>query len=328
VLLAGDVGGTKTALALFDGGAETFTPVREVVLPSRDFPALESAIAHFLATGPRVAVEAACFGVAGPVLDGRCATTNLPWEVDEERLAAAIPAGRVRLLNDLAATGYGVLGLPREALATLQEGVASPGNLALIAPGTGLGEALLIWDRGRHIVVGGEGGHADYAPRDDLEAELLGALRREHGHVSWERVASGPGLVAIYQFLRGRAGRPTPAWLAGRLAREDAGAVISEVALAERDAVCVQALDLFVSALGAEAGNLALKALAIGGVFVGGGIAPRIRAKLEDGTFVAAFLDKGRFAALMASIPVRVVLEPRAALLGAARVARTLVAGD
>ncbi|OGL14919.1 MAG: glucokinase [Candidatus Rokubacteria bacterium RIFCSPLOWO2_12_FULL_71_22] len=328
MLLAGDVGGTKTALALFEPHGADLAPVREVELPSRDFPALEAAIARFLAGGPRVAIEAACFGAAGPVVDGRCRATNLPWELDERVLAAAIPARKVRLLNDLAAAAHGVLGLPRTALATLQEGTPRAGNMALIAPGTGLGEALLIRAGARHVVVGSEGGHADYAPRSDLESELLAALRREHGHVSWERVVSGPGLVAVYRFLRARGGVPEPEWLAARLAREDAGAVVTEAALAGKDPVCARALDLFVANLGAEAGNLALRALALGGVFVGGGIAPRIRAKLEDGTFVAAFCDKGRFASLLVSIPVHIVLEPRAALLGAARIASSLVSGD
>ena len=327
MLLAGDVGGTKTALALFESRGADLVPVREAALPSRDFPGIEAVIARFLAGGPRVAIDAACFGVAGPVVDGRCVATNLPWELDEQGLAAALPAKRVRLLNDLAATAHGVLGLPRTALATLQAGTPRAGNMALIAPGTGLGEALLIWDGARHLVVGSEGGHADYAPRSDLEAELLAALRREHGRVSWERVVSGPGLVAVYRFLRARGGAPEPAGLAARLAREDPGTVVTETALAGTDPVCVQALDLFVGACGAEAGNLALKALALGGVFVGGGIAPRIRGKLADGPFVAAFRAKGRFAELMAAIPIHVVLEPRTALLGAARIALSLRGG-
>ena len=328
MLLAGDVGGTKTALALFEARGASLVPVSEAELASREFPGLEAAVARFLAGGPEVAIEAACFGVAGPVVEGRCAATNLPWELDEPGLAAAIPAGRVRLLNDLAATAHGVLGLPRTVLATLQAGVSRPGSMALIAPGTGLGEALFVWDGARHVVVGSEGGHADYAPRGELEAELLAALRREHGHVSWERVVSGPGLTALYRFLRARAGAPEPPWLAARLVREDPAAVVTEAALAGEDPVCARALDVFVAALGAEAGNLALKALALGGVFVGGGIAPRIRAKLEDGAFVAAFRDKGRFAPLLASIPVHVVLEPRAALLGAARVASGLLSAS
>lgn len=325
MILAGDVGGTKTALALYEAGDGGLQPVREAVLPSHEFPTFEDALARFLGAAPRVAVEAACFGVAGPVVNGRCIATNLPWVVDESTLTAGLGAKRVRLLNDLEATGHGVLALPPGALVTLQEGARRPGNMALIAAGTGLGEALLVWNGERHLVVGSEGGHADFAPRTDLEVELLGFLRKELGRVSYERVLSGPGLFNIYRFLRDAGGPPEPAWLRGRLEREDPGAVVSEVALDGGDPRCVEALGTFVAIYGAEAGNLALKALAVGGVFVGGGIGPKIRARLADGAFVTAFCDKGRFAALMASIRVALVLEPRAALLGAARVAQSLL---
>ncbi len=324
MLLAGDVGGTKTLLALYEARGGEPALVREAALPSRDFARFEDVIARFLAEGPRGAVTAACFGVAGPVVDGRCVATNLPWQLDERELAARIPAGRVRLLNDLEAMGHGVLALPPSALATLQPGTARVGSMVLVAAGTGLGEALLIWDGTRHAVIACEGGHADFAPRTDLEIELLRFLRKEFGHVSYERVLSGPGLFNIYRFLREQGGVSEPQWLRDRIEREDPSAVVSEVGLAAGHPLSVQALDLFVSVYGAEAGNLALKALAVGGVFVGGGIAPKIRAKLEDGTFTAAFCDKGRLAALMASIPVRLVLEPRAALLGAAEFARGL----
>jgi len=327
VILAGDVGGTKTALALFELRDGALVLEREATLPSREFPAFEDAVARFLDGGTRPAVEAACFGVAGPVVNGRSVTTNLPWQLDEATLAASIPARRVRLLNDLEATGYGVLTLPPTALEPLQRGAARRGNMVLIAAGTGLGEALLIWDGQRHLVVASEGGHVDFAPRTDLETELLRFLRKELGRVSYERVLSGPGLYNVYRVLRDTGGLPEPSWLHDRIATGDPSAVVSEVGLAGGHPLCVQALDLFVSVYGAEAGNLALKALAVGGVFVGGGIAPKIRAKLADGTFVTAFCDKGRFAELMASIPVSLMLEPRAALLGAAHVARGLVEG-
>jgi len=327
VILAGDVGGTKTALALFELRDGALVLEREATLPSREFPTFEDAVARFLDGGARPAVEAACFGVAGPVVNGRSVTTNLPWQLDEATLAASLPARRVRLLNDLEATGYGVLTLPPTALEPLQRGAARRGNMVLIAAGTGLGEALLIWDGQRHLVVASEGGHVDFAPRTDLETELLRFLRKELGRVSYERVLSGPGLYNVYRFLRDTGGVPEPSWLHDRIATGDPSAVVSEVGLAGGHPLCVQALDLFVSVYGAEAGNLALKALAVGGVFVGGGIAPKIRAKLADGTFVTAFCDKGRFAELMASIPVSLMLEPRTALLGAARVAQGLVEG-
>jgi glucokinase len=323
VLLAGDVGGTKTALALLEAREGGPAMIREAALASRDFASLEAAIDRFLGPGARPPIEAACFGVAGPVVDGRSEVTNLPWVVDETALAGAIPARRVRLLNDLAATAHGVLALPASAFAVLRAGVPRPGNMALIAAGTGLGEALMIWDGVCHHVVANEGGHTDFGPRTDLEIELLRFLQREHEHVSYERILSGPGLFNIYRFLRERDGGE-PRWLGERLAREDPGAAITEVALAGGHPLCVGALDLFVAIYGAEAGNLALKALALGGVVVGGGIGPRIRAKLEGGAFVAAFDAKGRFSSVLDSIPLRLALEPRAALLGAGRVAASL----
>jgi glucokinase len=328
VLLAGDIGATKTALALFDEGGPDLAPARSATLPSRAWGGLEAAVRAFLAAGPPVRVSAACFGVPGPVVDGRAEPVNLPWRVDEESLAAAIPAPRVRLLNDLVATAHGVLALGPEALLTLQPGRPRAGHRAVIAAGTGLGEAIVVRDGERWLVVASEGGHADFAPRTELELELLRAFAKQFGHVSWERVLSGPGLVETYRFLRARSARPEPDWLRDRLAGDDPAAVIAGAGLEASDPVCVQALDLFVSVYGAEAGNLALKALALGGVYVAGGIAPKIRARLVRGDFLAAFTDKGRLSDLMASIPVHVVLEPAAALLGAARCARALAAGE
>jgi glucokinase len=322
VILAGDIGGTKIALGLFQrtaGGA--VTSLRETTLPSREFASLDQAVRQFLATAPVPAVDVACFGVAGPVVDGRAVATNLPWVLDETGLARDIPVARVRLLNDLEATAHGVLALPDSALFTLQEGRAQPGNLAVIAAGTGLGEALVVPQDDQAVVVASEGGHSDFAPRTDLEINLLRALRTEFGRVSYERIVSGPGLVNVYRFLRRAAGASEPAWLAARMASEDPAAVITEVGLERGDAVCVATLDMFVAVYGAEAGNLALKVLAVGGVFVAGGIAPRLRTRLADGAFVTAFRDKGRLSSLLAQIPVHLVLEPRTALLGAARVA-------
>jgi glucokinase len=325
VILAGDVGGTKTALALFEERGRALAVVRERVLASHGHATLEDAIRQFLLEGPAVSVDAACVGVAGPVIDGRCTATNLPWVIDEASLAARISTRRVRLVNDLEATGHGVLGLSPSALAPLQTGSPRKGTMALIAAGTGLGEVLLVWDGRRHRVVGSEGGHTDFAPRTDLEGDLLQFLRKEFGRVSYERVVSGPGLYNIYRFLLATDGAPEGEWLRSRMESGDPSAVVAEAALDRGDPRAVQALDLFVSIYGAEAGNLALKALAVGGVFVGGGIAPKIRAKLEDGTFVSAFRDKGRLGEMMASIPVHLVLEPRAALLGAAAIARSLL---
>ncbi len=325
LLLAGDVGGTKTAVALFKDATAGLELVREATLPSAEFERLEAVVQRFLGERPSGRIAAACFGVAGPVVDGRCVTTNLPWQVDERSLATAIPAPRVRLLNDLEAAAYGVLALPPHELEPLQGGKARKGNMVLIAAGTGLGEAILVWDGARHRVVASEGGHADFAPRNDLEMDLLRFLQKEFGHVSYERVLSGPGLHNIYRFLRDTGLAPEPQWLSDRLRSGDPSAVVSEVGLAGAHPLCTTALKLFVSIYGAEAGNLALKALALGGVLVGGGIAPKISAKLTDGSFLAAFSDKGRYRDLLASIPVRLVLDPRAPLLGAVHAARALL---
>lgn len=322
MILAGDVGGTKTLLALFDasGGA-----LREKIYPSAEFGSLAEILHRFLGEGPSGALEAACFAVAGPVIEGRSRPTNLPWELDEPALAEVLGA-RVKLVNDLEGAAHGLLTLGPDDLVLLQPGVQRRGNIAVIAAGTGLGEAILVRAGEGYHVVASEGGHADFAPRSDLEAALLGSLRREFGHVSYERLLSGPGLQNIYRFLRDSGVAPEPGWLRDRLAEEDPSAVISEVGLAAGHPLCSQALDLFVSIYAAEAGNLALKALALGGVYVAGGIAPKILPKLRDGAFTRAFADKGRLADLMRSLPVRVVLNPHVALLGAARVARGLTA--
>jgi glucokinase len=325
IVLAGDVGGTKTALALFDKTAGGLVLVREDTLPSRGFDTLEAAVETFLGGGPRPTIAAVCLGVAGPVVDGRCVATNLPWVIDERALAGAIPAPRVRLLNDLEVAAHGVMGLPATDIRTLQEGTARRGNLVLVAAGTGLGEAIIVRDGDRMLVIASEGGHADFSPRGDLEEDLLRYLRKELGRVSTERILAGPGFFNVYRFLRDSGWAKESPAIAERLRSGDTGAVITEAALANRDPLCVKALEIFVSVYGAEAGNLALKAMAVGGVLVGGGIAPRILPALTTGTFVAAFRDKGRLAPLMDTIPIRVALNPRAPLLGAAQVASTLV---
>ncbi|MEK6529316.1 MAG: glucokinase, partial [candidate division NC10 bacterium] len=232
LLLAGDVGGTKTALALFEARARGPRLVREAVFPSGEFESLEAVVRRFLGEGPSVRIAAACFGVAGPVVEGRCVTTNLPWHVAEKSLARAIPAPRVKLLNDLEAAAHGVLILPPRALMPLQAGRARKGNKVLIAAGTGLGEAILVWDGARHRVLASEGGHADFAPRNDLEMDLLRFLQKEFGHVSYERVLSGPGLYNIYRFLRDTGVAPEPQWLGDRLRSGDPSGVVSEVGLA------------------------------------------------------------------------------------------------
>ena len=326
MILAGDIGGTKTVLALFDDAAGTLQLVRDATFPSPEATSLEAILTRFLAS-PGTPPRAACFGVPGVVIDGRCETTNLPWHLDERALAQHTRAPRVKLLNDLEAAAYGMLHLEARELASLND-AAQPrrtGNIAVIAAGTGLGEAMLVWDGAHHLPVASEGGHADFAPRTDQEVELLLYLRRQfNGHVSYERVLTGPGLHNIYNFLRDTAYAPEPAWLAERLSSGDPSAAIAEVGLAGGAPLCVAALDLFAAAYGAEAGNMALRCLATGGVFVGGGIAPKILPALRRGQFMHAFTNKGRFAELLQSIPVRVALNPRAPLLGAAHYALRL----
>jgi glucokinase len=268
-----------------------------------------------------------CFGVAGAVIDGKSRITNLPWQLDEQVLARAIGVPRVKLLNDLEAAAYGMLHLSSAELCVLNpgSGPGRRGHAAVIAAGTGLGEALLYWDGQRHHPMASEGGHADFAPRTDQEIELLRYLRvRSDGHVSFERVLSGPGFYSVYCFLRDSGHAPEPPWLAEKLQGRDPNPIITQVGLAGEDPLCVATLELFSTLYGAEAGNLALKCVATGGVFVGGGIAPKMLKVLQDGSFLRGFTDKGRFSGLMKSIEVSVALNPAAPLIGAAHYALQL----
>lgn len=328
MILAGDVGGTKTNLACFALEGDKLIPVVQRSAPSADYPGLE-AILHEFMRDHDLSFTGACFGVAGPVVDGRLQATNLPWVVDVGSLQRTLKLEAVGLINDLEATAYGVETLPEEAFAVLHPGQSTPqGNRAVIAAGTGLGEAMLLWEGQRFRAVASEGGHADFAPRNPLEIELFRFLLGRFGRVSYERVLSGPGLVNIYRFLKETGQGEEPTWLTEQLAGGDAAAVISESALASRSDLCVKSLDLFVSIYGAEAGNLALKVMASGGVYVGGGIAPKVLQKLKNGTFINAFTDKGRLSPFLSQIPVRVILEERAALYGAAHYGLSLAAGS
>lgn len=321
MILAGDIGGTKTRLALYERDARRLTLLACESYPSRAHPDLESILRIFLAArGARV--EAAAFGIAGPVRDGRCETTNLAWVVDARHLAPVLGLAAVGLVNDLVANASGLAELGPDDLAVLNEGSpGAGGNSAMISAGTGLGEAGLVWDGRRHLPFDSEGGHASFAPTDEIEVAVYHYLRSRFGHVSWERVLSGPGLVNLYSFLRDTGQEEEPEWLRERLAQGDAAAAISEEAQEGRSALCARALDLFVRLYGAEAGNVALKFMATGGVYVGGGIAPKIIGRLRAPGFMERFADKGRMRRLLESMPVRVVLNDRTALLGAARLA-------
>lgn len=322
LLLAADMGGTKSNLWLFEQKGERREIREQATLRSADYPNARSVIAAFLKD---TRVAAAAVAIAGPVLDGRAETPNLPWEVEQTALARALGTDRVELINDLTATAHGIADVGPEGLVTLNEGRPDTGAIAVIAAGTGLGEAALAPQAAGRVALPSEGGHADFAPTNETEIALLQYLAQRHGHVSWERVVSGPGLHAIYKFIidSGR-GKVSDA-LAARMAAGDPSAAIAQAALDRSDPAADLALDVFVRLYGAETGNLALKFLATGGVYVAGGIAPKILARLRSGLFMEGFLAKGRYADLLDRIPVRVVLESRAALFGAARRAAALV---
>jgi len=258
-------------------------------------------------------------------VEGRCVATNLPWIIDEQILSRAIPAAKVRLMNDLEAAGYGVLVLPANELRSLQAGVPKRGSMAVIAAGTGLGEAMIVREGERRVVIATEGGHTDFAPRGDLEEDLLKYLRKEFGRVSVERILAGPGFFNLYRFLRDTGWAKESPEVADKVRSGDPAAVITSRAGSDGDPLCVKVVEMFVSIYGAEAGNLALKTLAVGGVVVAGGIAPRIIDWMTTGNFMTAFKDKGRLSPLMDGIPVQVALNPKAPLLGAAEVASTLI---
>jgi glucokinase len=281
-------------------------------------------VSGFLAAQQQPKVEAVCFGVAGAVIDGRCHTTNLPWVLEESSLSTLLGGVRVKLLNDVEATAYGMLHLPPDDLAPLHppEVKARRGNIAVVAVGTGLGEGVLYWDGGAYHPLPSEGGHSDFAPRTDAEIELLRYLTRQlGGHVSYERVVSGPGFSNLYAFLRDTGFAPESPALRTELERGDRNAVIARLGLAGSDPLCSEAVRLFCAILGAEAGNLALKCFALGGVYIAGGIPPKVLPALRRGDFWEAFVGKGRFEELMSRLPVWVNMNEGAALLGAAHYA-------
>jgi glucokinase len=317
IALAGDIGGTKTNLGLFARGEH-----RPSLLVMKSYSSTQSAglpelITRFLEEHPQ-SISSACFGIAGPVIDGRCKATNLPWEVSEEEIRREFNWDKVRLINDLAATALAVPLLQVSELSTLNATPTERGNIGLVAPGTGLGVSLLVVADGKLYPIASEGGHVDFAPRNEDEADLWRHLRETQDHVSVERLASGPGILAIYSWLKKLDQYEEPAWFTEKMKISDPPAVISEAALAERLEPCVKTLKLFVSILGATSGNLALTGMTTGGMYIGGGIVPRILPFLERGNFMEAFADKGRFRELLSRIPVHVILNDKAALLGAA----------
>lgn len=313
MILAGDIGGTNTRLAFFDGR----TIVVEQKFRSQDYKSLEEIIHTFLQMEKRE-FKSACFGVAGPVVNGKCVATNLPWYIELNNLRKVCNIPTVSLLNDLETKAYGIRVLKKEELYTLQEGTKQEGNQALIAAGTGLGEAGLFWDGKEYHPFACEGGHTDFAPRNDLEIELLSYLQKKFGHVSYERVISGPGIPLLYDFLIETGKGQKSKEIEQMRKIKSAPFVISEYALKNQDPVCLRTIDWFLSLYGAEAGNMALKFLSLGGVYIGGGIAPTLIQQMKKGNFLSSFNSKGRFKSLLETIPVYVILNDDASLLGAA----------
>ena len=334
MILAGDIGGTNARLALFTARDGALLLVTETIFPSRQHSGLDQIVAKFVAQ-EKPTLESACFGIAGPVVNGRCETSNLPWVVESTQLARELDLPHVLLINDLEANAWGIGALSGDDLVSLNQiglnsattgQVQASGNQAVVSAGTGLGEAGLYWDGARHHVFACEGGHTDFAPRNDLEMQLLQYLVARFGHVSYERILSGPGLVNVFSFLRDSGhGRPE-AWLIEEMENSDPAAAISKAALQGKCELCEQALELFISIYGAEAGNMALKAMATGGIFLGGGIAPKILPCLKGPLFMDAFRGKGRMQRLLESIPVSVIVNDKTALLGAARCAQAKMA--
>ena len=329
MILAGDIGGTKTILALFEKSAQGVRQVVQQQFASRDFATFEEVIDAFLREHPGMKPEVACFGVAGPVIEGACHTTNLAWNLSEQALATRLGTEKIKLLNDLEATAYGMLYLKEEEFVHLNPRARrQKGNRAVIAAGTGLGEAILFWDGRAFHPSASEGGHCDFAPVTPQQEQLLHWMRsRFKGHVSYERILSGAGIYTLYEFLGQSGFAPEPIDMQNLEEDVDKSAMVSQCALEYQDPLCSEALRLFAEVYGQEAGNLALKSLSLGGIYIGGGIAPKILPFIEDETFIKAFCAKGRFRELLQSIEVKLSLNPETALLGAAHYAADKLAG-
>jgi glucokinase len=318
LVLAGDIGGTKTNLGLFVRGKRRPLPKVIERYSSRRAANLENIIKRFLERHP-VSIASACFGIAGPVVNGQCKTTNLPWDVSEGRIKRRFRWNHVHLINDLMATAQAIPLLHRNEVLALNRIKTRKGqNLSLVAPGTGLGEALLVFQNGQYIPMSSEGGHADFSPNSEAEITLWRDLHKKFGHVSIERVLSGPGLLNIYSWLKDSGQYKEPVWLARKIKEMDPARVIAEAAMNKKSPLCIKSLNMLVCILGAVAGNLALTGMTTGGVYLGGGIPPKVLPILKKGVFMKAFTDKGRFRGFLEKIPVRVILNDKAALLGAA----------
>ncbi|MEA5487981.1 MULTISPECIES: glucokinase [Pseudanabaena] len=349
IILAGDIGGTKTLLRVAEKNPDGFTVLYEQRFAGADYASFSDVLGEFIETakinlGELPILSAACFGIAGPVRDRRSQLTNLGWSFDSDRLAEEFNIAKVSLINDFVAVGYGVLGLQPHDLYTLQEGIVKARSpIGVIGAGTGLGEAYLGWNGDRYDVYATEGGHTDFAPRNNLEIELLQYLLKRHERVSVERVASGMGIVAIYQFLRDHQFAPESdeiaekvrSWEAGDLS-VNAAAAIADAALANCgvnsetnidhvDHLATQTMQMFVEAYAAEVGNFALKLIPNGGLYIAGGIAPKILPLLQDGRFLQILKNKGRVSPVLEDIPIYIVLNPEVGLIGAMLYSASLV---
>lgn len=323
MFLIGDIGGTKTNIAVLETLTNGFKPLYEKSFPSKDYDSLRTIVKKVVDEN-KFRIVHACFGVAGPIKDGKCDATNLPWLVDSKKIAEVLNIDSVSLLNDLQAAAYGIESLEEKDVFVLNKGNPQrDGNKCLLSAGTGLGESIIFWDGKKYKPSPSEGGHSDFAPRNKIEIKLLNYLINKYGRISYERILSGPGLLNVYNFFKDTTYQNTPAWLLERLKKEDPSAVISEVGMQKKDECCEKVLDLFVSIYGAEAGNLALTALATGGVFIGGGIAPKILNKIKEGTFVQAFTHKGRLSVMVSQIPVKIILNDKIPLLGCTNFLKT-----
>ncbi|MBN1932954.1 MAG: glucokinase [Desulfobacterales bacterium] len=318
VILAGDIGGTKTMLGLFAQGKKRPLLRQVEAYSSREAPNLQNIIQRFIDAYP-ISIDRACLGIAGPVKNGRCKATNLPWEVTEKEIKKRFGWNQVRLINDLSATALAIPFLNQKEIFSLTKtkSIALQPR-GLVAPGTGLGQALLIFCAGRYIPISSEGGHADFAPANEKEMSLWRYLQQRYTHVSIERVLSGPGLVNIYSWLKNTHRYQEPGWLSQNLKMTDSAMAVAKAAMDFQHPVCLEALNMFVSIFGAVAGNLALTGMTTGGIYLGGGISPKILPKLKEEIFLKAFTNKGRFKEHLQQIPIRIILNEKAALLGAA----------
>jgi glucokinase len=320
MILAGEIGATHTRLAAFETEGNQLQCAVEKTYMSQQHDGLAGILADFIKT-EGIPVHSACFGVAGPVRAGRSKISNLPWVLDAREIAKQLTLNSVGLLNDMEAYAYGIDGLESKDFITLSEGAeGAEGNRAVISAKTGLGMAGLYWDGFRHHPFACEGGHADFAPRNDLQMELLAYLQKKYGRISCERILSGPGIKNIYDFLRDTHKAEEPEWLRTQMSSApDPPALISQMALEAKSEICDQTLSIFVSVFGAETGNCALNFMSTGGIFIGGSIAAKIMRKMNDPVFLESFLDKGRMGTILKDMPVKIVASDDSGMIGAAR---------